>query len=82
MLELVLPTGNLKYNSATDPLAFNPMPYTYAVLLSIFTAFQQKHQMPTQKNILRSTLTSHCLFFFLNHTVHENNLAESLHVWE
>lgn len=83
MPELVLPVSNLKCNSATDPLAFKLRPYACPVFLFIFAAFPAKHQMPTGKTVLRNTLTSHWLFFFfLNHTVHNNNLAESLHVWE
>lgn len=83
MPELVLPVSDLKCNSATNPLAFKPMPYACSVFLFIFAAFPAKHQMPTGKTVLRNTLTSHWLsFLFFNHTVHKNNLAESLHVWE
>lgn len=84
MLELVLPVSDLKCNSATNPLAFKYMPYACSVLLFIFAAFPAKTSNANWKDCFEKYPYFPLPFFFLffNHTVHKNNLAESLHVWE
>lgn len=78
--ELVLP---ISIWSATDPLAFKPMLQVYSVLLFL-QQFQQKTSNANWKDHFEKypCFSLPFLVFFLNHTIHKNSLAESLHVWE